>query len=55
MPLKISRSSTRGTPCDSGKYGSIRRICASDKSIKSLIAISPSIPVNQKKKTSQLF
>jgi hypothetical protein len=26
IPLMIRRSSTRGTPCDSGKYGSIRRI-----------------------------
>ncbi len=30
MPLRTSRSSTRGTPWDKGKYGSIRRICASD-------------------------
>ena len=33
MPLTIRRSSTRGTPCDSGKCGSIRRICASDNQI----------------------
>lgn len=29
MPLTIRRSSTRAMPCDRGKYGSIRRICAS--------------------------
>jgi len=33
MPLMIRRSSTRGTPCDNGKYGSIRRICATDNQI----------------------
>ncbi|VVT18643.1 hypothetical protein SPHINGO361_140301 [Sphingomonas sp. EC-HK361] len=38
MPLMIRRSSTRGTPCDSGKYGLIRHICASDNRIKSLMA-----------------
>jgi hypothetical protein len=34
-------SSTRGPPCDSGKYGSIRRICASDNQIRSLMATPP--------------
>jgi hypothetical protein len=28
----------RGTPCDSGKHGSVRRICASDSQIRSLMA-----------------
>jgi hypothetical protein len=44
MPLKINRSSTRGKPCDNGKYGLMRRICASDRSIKSLIKASPFDP-----------
>lgn len=47
MPLNTERSSTRGTLCDSGKKGSIRRICASDKSIRSLMPASLMIPVNQ--------
>lgn len=42
MPLMIRRSSTGGTPCHSGKYGSIRRICASDNQIKSLMSAPPS-------------
>jgi hypothetical protein len=31
-----------GTPCDSGKYGSILRICASLNQIRSLMAMPPS-------------
>ncbi len=34
----ILRSSTRGTSCDNGKRGVIRRICASDNQTKSLIS-----------------
>ncbi len=30
-----------GIPCDSGKYGSIRRICASDNPIGSLMTTPP--------------
>ncbi len=39
MPLKTSLSSTRGTPWDSGRYGSIRRISDFDNNIKSLMAV----------------
>jgi len=31
----------RGMPCDSGKYGAIRRICASGNQISSLMATPP--------------
>jgi hypothetical protein len=41
IPLITRRSSTLGIPCDSGKYGSIRRICASDSKIKSPMAAPP--------------
>src|SRR5882724_3623743 len=41
MPLMIRRSSTRGTPCDNGKYSSIRRICIADSQIKSLMTAPP--------------
>lgn len=38
---------TRGTPCESGKYGSTQRICASGSQIKSLMATPPRAPLNQ--------
>src|SRR3546814_18108809 len=41
IPLITRRSSTRGTPCDNGKCGSIRRICASDNQNRSLMATPP--------------
>ena len=34
----LRRSSTLGTPCDNGKYGSIRRICALLNINRSLIS-----------------
>ena len=37
MPLTIRRSSTRGTPCDNGTYGTIRYICLSVSQNRSLI------------------
>jgi hypothetical protein len=37
IPEITRRSSTRATPCDSGKYGSIRRICARDNQNRSFI------------------
>ena len=40
--LMTRRSSTLATPCDNGKYGSIRRICASVSRNKSSIAAPPS-------------
>jgi len=43
MSLMIRRSSTPGIPCDSGKWGSIRRICASDNKIRSLMATPPDV------------
>jgi len=33
MPLTTRRSSTPGTLCVNGNYGSIRRICAADNQI----------------------
>ena len=47
MPLITRRSSTLATPCDNGKYGSIRRICASDSNNKSARAMPPTPPLNQ--------
>jgi hypothetical protein len=48
MPLTIRRSSTRGMPCDSGKYGSIRRICASlNNQSSDTRSISSVPPLNQ--------
>ena len=47
IPLITRRSSTLGMPCDCGKYGSIRRICASDSKIKSPMAAPPRAAVNQ--------
>src|SRR5665647_2559512 len=41
IPLITRRSSTLGTPCDSGKNGSIRRICASESRNKSVMATPP--------------
>ncbi len=41
IPLITRRSSTLAIPCDNGKYGSIRRICASDNQIRSLMATPP--------------
>lgn len=38
---RTRRSSTFGTPCDNGKYGSTRRICASDNQIRPLMIASP--------------
>ena len=40
MPLITLRSSTRGTPCAKGKYGSIRAIWRSLSRNKSLITVS---------------
>src|ERR1039458_2889144 len=47
IPLITLRSSTRAIPCDSGKYGSIRRICDGESQNKSLMAASSLPPVNQ--------
>src|SRR3984957_7499867 len=41
MALTIRRSSTRAIPCESGKYRSIRRICAWDSKNKSAMAKPP--------------
>jgi hypothetical protein len=40
MPLITLRSSTRGTPCESGKNGVIRAIWASDSKIISVMVAS---------------
>jgi hypothetical protein len=47
MPLITRRSSTRAIPCDSGKYGSIWCICASDSNNKPTMAMPPTSPLNQ--------
>ncbi len=39
-------------PSDNGKYGSIRRICASDSSKRSVMATPPSITIRIKLPTS---
>src|SRR6202034_3071824 len=41
IALTIRRSSTRAIPCESGKYRSIRRICAWDSKNKSAMAKPP--------------
>src|SRR3546814_12982081 len=40
ISLTIRRSCTRGTPRESGQYGSIRPICASESQIRSLLVTS---------------
>jgi hypothetical protein len=50
IPDTIRRSSTLGIPCDKGKYGSIRRICASLSNHGSDIGSASSTPpLNQPK------
>jgi hypothetical protein len=43
IPLITRRSSTLAIPCDSGKYGSIRRICASESKNKSAMTTPPRV------------
>ena len=44
IPLSTRRPSTLGTPCDNEKYGSIRRICASDNQNKLFMTTPTSAP-----------
>jgi hypothetical protein len=43
MPLNTRLSSTRGTPCDTGKNGFNRSICASVSQNKSLMQHLPDV------------
>ena len=45
VPLTIRRSSTLGISCDSGKYGSVRHICASDSKTRSPMKAPPDTPI----------
>ena len=47
IPLAVRRALTRGTLCDIGKNGSIRRICAADNQIKSYDNASPALRLHK--------
>jgi hypothetical protein len=51
MPLITRRS--LAIPCDSGKYGSARRICASDSNNKPAIAMPPDITIESTRQPSR--